>query len=199
MTICLNEAKALEYGLDVGALLALIAIENDWNLETFKEWLIQEEYITKDYTGLFNNAGYRVTNKGKEVLINVILDSDPNPSPKEPLLILANKLKEIFPKGKKPGTNYYWADGAALIVRRLKLFFKKYGNLYTDEQILEAAKKYVEGFNGNYHYMRLLKYFIFKEQVGANGEIEGTSELISYIENHGQEDTLGQDWSITLK
>ena len=112
---------------------------------------------------------------------------------------LATKLKEIFPKGKKDGTNYYWADGVALIVRRLKLFFKKYGDGYTSEQIVQAAEKYVQGFNGNYQYMKLLKYFIFKEKVGANGEVEGESDLISYIENAGQEETLRNDWTTTLR
>ena len=59
------------------------------------------------------------------------------------------------------------------------------------------AEKYVEGFNGSYQYMRLLKYFIFKEKVGANGEIEGDSELISYIENADDED-LRNEWTSTL-
>ena len=85
-----------------------------------------------------------------------------------------------------------------MIVRRLKLFFKKYGNKFTDEQIIQAAEKYVQGFNGNYQYMRLLKYFIFKEKVGANGEVEGDSELISYIENAGQEEDLRNDWTSSL-
>ena len=85
-----------------------------------------------------------------------------------------------------------------MIVRRLKLFFKKYGNEFTDEQIVQAAEKYVQGFNGNYQYMRLLKYFIFKEKVGANGEVEGDSELISYIENAGQEEDLKNDWTSSL-
>ena len=85
-----------------------------------------------------------------------------------------------------------------MIVRRLKLFFKKYGNTYTDEQIIQATSKYVEGFNGNYTYMRLLKYFIFKEKVGAASEVEGDSELISYIENAGQEENLRNDWTSTI-
>ena len=129
----------------------------------------------------------------------MIIDSDKQQEPKDRLNLLAIRLKEIFPKGKKDGTNYYWADGVALIVRRLQLFFKKYGNTYTDEQIIQATEKYVQGFNGNYQYMRLLKYFILKEKVGAAGEVEGDSELISYIENAGQEENLRNDWTSTLK
>ena len=52
---------------------------------------------------------------------------------------------------------------------------------------------------GNYRYMRLLKYFIFKESLNANNEVEGGSELLTYIENEGQEDTLKDNWTSTLK
>ena len=76
--------------------------------------------------------------------------------------------------------------------------FKKYGSNFTNEQIIQATEKYVEGFNGSYQYMRLLKYFIFKEKVGANGEIEGDSELISYIENADEEENLKNEWTSTL-
>ena len=69
---------------------------------------------------------------------------------------------------------------------------------YTKDQILQAAKKYVESFNGNYQYMKLLKYFIFKEKIGVNGEVEGDSELLNYIENAGQEENLRNDWTSTL-
>ena len=68
-----------------------------------------------------------------------------------------------------------------------------------DEQIVQAAEKYVQGFNGDYQYMKLLKYFILKEKVGAGGDVEGESDLINYIENAGQEDTLSNDWTSTLK
>ena len=120
---------------------------------------------------------------------SVILDSSKEQEPQNRLVSLAERLRVIFPKGKKAGTNYYWAEGVDLIVRRLKLFFKKYGNKFTDEQIIQAAEKYVQSFNGDYTYMRLLKYFIFKEE---------DSELISYIENAGQEEKWKDNWTTTL-
>ena len=152
-----------------------------------------DKYITID-AEIENNKYYE-----NMYIDSVIIDSDKQQEPKDRLNLLAIRLKEIFPKGKKDGTNYYWADGVALIVRRLQLFFKKYGNTYTDEQIIQATEKYVQGFNGNYQYMRLLKYFILKEKVGAAGEVEGDSELISYIENAGQEENLRNDWATTLR
>ena len=198
-TICLNKKAAQQNGITIDEALLMLVIHNKANLERAEKALIQKGLITAERNDLFQQVGWRLTNKGTEVLDSVIMDSDKEQEPQDRLIQLATRLKEIFPKGKKDGTNYYWADGVTLIVRRLKLFFKKYGNTYTDEQIIQATSKYVEGFNGNYTYMRLLKYFIFKEKVGAAGEVEGDSELISYIENFGQEDTLSRDWNTELR
>ena len=197
-TVCLNKKAAQQNGITIDEALLMLVIHNKANLEGAERALIQKGLITAERNDLFQQVGWRLTNKGTEVLDSVIIDSDKEQEPQDRLIQLATKLKEIFPKGKKDGTNYYWAEGVALIVRRLKLFFKKYGNEFTDEQIVQAAEKYVQGFNGNYQYMRLLKYFIFKEKVGANGEVEGDSELISYIENAGQEEDLRNDWTSSL-
>lgn len=199
MTICLNKEGCQKNNVSIGEALLLLSIHNNVNLDLAQKELIKKGYITADRNDLFQQVGWRLTNKGSEIIEAVIVDSDKIQKPEDKLTQLATRLKEIFPKGKKDGTNYYWADGVALIIKRLKLFFKKYGNTYTDEQIIRAAEKYVRGFNGNYQYMRLLKYFIFKEKVGAAGDVEGDSELISYIENAGQEENLRNDWTSTLK
>lgn len=199
MTICLSKEGCQKNNVSIGETLLLLSIHNNVDLDIAQKELIKKGYITADRNDLFQQVGWRLTNKGTEVIDSVIVDSGKNQKPEDRLVQLATRLKGIFPKGKKDGTNYYWADGVALIIRRLKLFFKKYGDTYTDEQIIRAAEKYVQGFNGNYQYMRLLKYFIFKEKIGAAGEVEGDSELISYIENAGQEETLRNDWTSTLK
>ena len=197
-TICLNKKATQQNGITIDEALLMLVIHNKANLERAEKALIQKGLITAERDDLFQQVGWRLTNKGTEVLDSVIMDSDKEQEPQDRLIQLATRLKEIFPKGKKDGTNYYWTEGVALIVRRLKLFFRKYGNKFTDEQIIQAAEKYVQGFNGNYQYMRLLKYFIFKEKVGANGEVEGDSELINYIENAGQEENLRDDWTSSL-
>lgn len=197
-TVCLNKKAAQQNGITIDEALLMLAIHNKADLERAEKALIQKGLITAERNDLFQQVGWRLTNRGTEVLDSVIMDSDKEQEPQDRLIQLATRLKEIFPKGKKDGTSYYWADGVALIVRRLELFFKKYGNKFTDGQIIQAAEKYVQGFNGNYQYMRLLKYFILKEKVGANGEVEGDSELISYIENAGQEENLRNDWTSSL-
>ena len=197
--ICLSKEGCQKNNISIGEVLLLLSIHNNVDLDLAQKELIKKGYITANMNDLFQQIGWRLTNKGAEIIDSVIIDSDKNQQPEDKLIQLATRLKEIFPKGKKDGTNYYWADGVALIVRRLKLFFKKYGDAYSDEQIIQATLKYVEGFNGNYTYMRLLKYFIFKEKIGAAGEVEGDSELISYIENADQTDNLKNDWTSTLK
>lgn len=145
---------------------------------------------------------YRLTSDGEAVLTSCLVNSEKPKSVEveaERLSNLAKRLKEIYPRGRKDGTNSYWTEGNALIVKRLKLFFKKYGTDYTDEQIVQATKSYVKSFNGNYRFMRILKYFIFKEEKGADGMVESTSDLVSRIDNAGQEDTENDNWMSMIR
>jgi hypothetical protein len=199
MTVCLSKEGCQKNNITIAEALLLVAIHNNADLDLAKEELIKKGYITAERDDLFQQIGWRLTNKGTEVIDIVIADSDKKQEPNDRLINLATKLKEIFPKGKKDGTNLYWAEGVALIVRRLKLFFKKYGSDYDDDDIIKAAESYVRSFNGNYQYMKTLKYFIFKEKIGANREVEGESDLISYIENAGQEENLRNEWTSTLR
>lgn len=111
---------------------------------------------------------------------------------------LADKLRELFPTGRKPGTQLQWRDSTKVIAQRLKAFVKKFDVEFTDEQAIEATKKYISGFNGNYQFMQVLKYFIMKA-----GKEDGTSiinsQLLSYMENAGQEEYLSHDWTTTLR
>lgn len=120
---------------------------------------------------------------------------------------LADKLRELFPAGNKPGYAYAWKDSTSCIADRLKKFFMKYDKegKYTDEQIIEATKAYVASFNGNYAYMQLLKYFIWKNKVTGEevvrgrivGEVERQSQLAAWIENAPDKNT-STDWDIRL-
>ena len=81
----------------------------------------------------------------------------------------------------------------------------KYGE-YTDEQVIEATKAYVASFNGNYTYMQLLKYFIWKNKVTGEevvrgrvvGEVERQSQLAAWIEDTPEKSTSA-DWEIELR
>lgn len=111
---------------------------------------------------------------------------------------LADKLRGLFPTGRKPGTQLQWRDSTKIIAQRLKIFVKKFDVKFTDEQAIEATKKYISGFNGNYQFMQVLKYFIMKA-----GKEDGTSvvnsQLLSYMENTDCTDNFSDDWTSTLK
>lgn len=188
------------HGTCIGEVLLLLEISNNVNHAQVLDNLVKKGYITAATGQRFvTQKTYALTDKAKALLENVNLDSMDAGKPKtRDLESLAAKLKEIFPKGKKPGTAQYWADGTALIVKRLRVFFKKYGEEYTDEQILSAAEKYVKSFNGNYSYMRTLKYFIWAEKPNKAGEVESTSDLLTFMENYN-EDSQDRDWNIELR
>ena len=142
---------------------------------------------------------------GEFVIESIMADSNMGASnTDERFTNLANKLRELYPEGKKPGYAYTWRDSTACIADRLKKFVLKYGN-YSDEEIIAATKKYVDSFGGNYMYMQLLKYFIWKNKVsGAElidgrlvGEVEKQSQFAAYIED--KETKPAVDWDVELK
>jgi hypothetical protein len=109
--------------------------------------------------------------------------------------LLAQKMIELFPIGKKPGTSYLWRGNLQMITRRLNQLYEKSGAKFTDEEALAATEAYVKENNGN-PYMRILKYFIFKNQVGGYGN-ELDSDLLSWIENIRNGGTEQQQQTLT--
>ena len=183
--------------MDVPDILLLLRYSMPSNEEQSQKKLIEMGLITAERDKDYNPIGWRVTKKGMDLLESVFVESDKEDKSMEELLEIAEGLKSIFPQGRKEGTSNYWTESKLLIVKRLKSFFKRYGSEYTKEQILEAARKYVEGFNGRYQYMRTLKYFIFRDRNNL-GEAEASSDLLTYIENAGQEQNLKDDWMSTM-
>ena len=117
-------------------------------------------------------------------------------------IIVSLEIKRIIDRimlssrdeGKKSGTNYYWRGNLSQLADRLKLLKVKYKFDFTKEQAVQATKNYIESFNGDYAYMQLLQYFIFK-----NTQQGFTSQLMNYIENEGQQDEDNQDIMLELR
>lgn len=197
MKIIISPEGCRRNNMDVPDILLLLRYSMPSNDEQSQKKLVEMGLITAERDKDYNPIGWRVTKKGIDLLESVFVESDKEDKSTEELLEIAEGLKSIFPQGRKEGTSNYWAESKLLIVKRLKSFFKRYGSEYTKEQILEAARKYVEGFNGRYQYMRTLKYFIFRDRNGL-GEAEASSDLLTYIENAGQEQNLKEDWMSTM-
>lgn len=195
MTISINDAICEKYNLTLGELLSILLIKETPNLSELFKALEERGAVIKDVFG-----NYMITQRWDDIASSVLLDSDKNFQPQERLDKLASKLMDIFPKGKKEGTCHYFRGNKKDNLLRLKKFFKIYGK-YSDEEILNAAKRYVESFNGNYTYMRILKYFIWKDDVKLDSEgskyVDHTSDLANWIEN--KENIIhSNDWTSNL-
>lgn len=197
MTITIDEEVCKNWGLTMPEVLALTLVKTGADVPALFASLEDEKALVKD---MFNK--YLITIGYDERVASVLLDSDKDRQPQDRIESLAVKMMELFPSGKKQGTSQYYRGNRKDITLRLKKFFKLYGNRFTDKQILEATDKYVKAFNGNYSYMRVLKYFIWKDEKKVDSEGKGyiseVSDLASYIENENGV-SVDTDWTSSLK
>lgn len=147
---------------------------------------------------------YEINPQWGDILEKILNESSESQDEEERLLSLAKQMRELFPKGKMPGTAFYYRCNNREVVLKLKKFFIQYGQ-YSDEEILNATKKFIASFHGELRYMPLIKYFISKNKrvEDENGEfhIQETSELASYLENEDLSEDIEKDddWLLTSK
>lgn len=151
----------------------------------------------------------QVTQHWSDVLDEIISDSSDNVDKSdEELLELAQKMRALYPQGKMKDrygrlTPYYYRCNNGEVVKKLKKFFTIFGNK-SDEDILDATKRYVASFQGNYTGMRLIKYFILKDDVkpseDGTGHVEQISDLATFLENKEEEEggVNNDDWTTKL-
>lgn len=118
--------------------------------------------ITEDNT----NPIVELRDKG----IKLFGDTKITPAKRAELLV--DPLRNIFPEGVNSGGYRYRGDKQGVKAKLLK-FIKTYPK-YTDEEILKAARQYVNRFKPSYVGMRQMHYFIEKDKV---------SDLLSELEN----------------
>lgn len=197
MKITIDEKIVEQKGLSIEEFLFLLFLK-----VSDRQYSEVFEQIVKDGKVYYNNEAMQtlLMDNTDDLVQAILLDSEKTVPEIEREEALAIKMQEIFPLGKKEGTSQYYRGNKKEITLKIKKFFKLYGH-YTDEQILQATQKYVDSFNGNYTFMRVLKYFIIKD-VRKQGEevnyVEQVSELASYLENAGQED-YNNNWTAQLK
>ena len=193
----LTDVACKKHSLLLSEGIALLAISTTTE-DTYKS-LVDRGLITKaNGTMQSLNRKYSATEKGIALADELIADSEESIATKEDgIKELADKLRSIYPEGKMAGTSYYYRCNRADIVRKLKSFFRRYGE-YTPEQIIEATQRYVNSFNGNYTYLRLLKYFIWKDE-NKDGEVLSISQLADWIENKNEANAANSDWVTQLK
>ena len=200
MKITIDEDACKKVKLSLPEVLMITLVKTGVNIETLLKQMKEKQILVEEHTLLGTNL--LVTQRWSDLSDKALLSADKSVPDNKRLENLARALMEVFPAGKKEGTSQYWKGNLRDNTLRLAKFFKLYGDKYTDEQMIEAAKNYVSSHNGKYQYMRVLKYFIWKDtrKVNSEGEgyIEEVSDLAAFIENAKDEKNLKDDWMSTM-
>ena len=200
MKITIDEDACKKVKLSLPEVLMITLVKTGVNIETLLKQMKEKQILVEEHTLLGTNL--LVTQRWSDLSDKALLSADKSVPDNKRLENLAKSLMEVFPAGKKEGTSQYWKGNLRDNTLRLAKFFKLYGDKYTDEQMIEAAKNYVSSHNGKYQYMRVLKYFIWKDTRTVNSEGEGyieeVSDLAAFIENAKDEKNLKDDWMSTM-
>ena len=182
-------------GLDEALYLLSVYKKKPINFNTVQKAKIENKILK------FENPRdpVKITPKGQSFIESVLAKSKIHVSSDnlERYRDLADKMREVYPKGLKPGTNYQWRDSTAIIADRLMKLVAKYNIEFTDEEAVAATKRYIASFNGNYRYMQILKYFISKQKPVEGAPAEQNSQFLSFLQNE-ESTTENQDWTANL-
>lgn len=182
-------------GLDEALYLLSVYKKKPINFNTIQKAKVENKILK------FENSRdpVKITPKGQSYIESILAKSKIHVSSDnlERYRTLADKMREVYPKGLKPGTNYQWRDSTAIIADRLMKLVAKYNIEFTDEEAVDATKRYIASFNGNYRYMQILKYFISKQKPVEGTSAEQNSQFLSFLQNEG--DVIeNQDWTANL-
>lgn len=209
MKFTIDEKVCQKHNMTMPEVLAVLAVRQSKNYEEMMENLFNKEVLVQ------HSDNTLVTQRWNDVVDEILCDSSGGESlEKRDLDSLSLKIMECFPKQKMKDrfgreTPYYYRCNKNEVRNKLKKFFVKFGNEYTDEEIIDATKRYVayyskQGFSG----MRLAKYFIWKD-ITKQGEeedyIERVSDLLTWLENKesesegGVEVNTSDDWMMSVR
>ena len=119
---------------------------------------------------------------------------------------LAEKLRELWPPGEKDG-KYPWRDSVSNLARRLETLwldrFQNQDKQYTIEQCLTVARKYLAQFENDTKYMKVLKYFILKQDSIVDrrtGRLiySNKSILADMLESTSDFEAIDEQWETTI-
>lgn len=183
MKITIDNKMIEKLKLSKGQFFYMLSLANEISNEELDELLNTKFLISQN----ISTGKYFLTHSGVKVLNEILIKSQNTPkSEKDRIDKLAKELQNLYPKGKKPGTNNYWRGNFPEIRDRLINFFKKVGD-YPNDVVIQATKNYIDSFQGDTRLMKTLKYFISKKRTDGNIEYD----LLTFIENMDSKDEDG--------
>lgn len=205
MKLIIDENLCSKHKMTITEVLLALAVRSSENLQGELLNMQNREILVND------RGIYKVTQHWSDVLDELLSDSSgASEKTDEQLIMLAKQMREIFPQRKmldrlgRP-TPYYYRCNTSEVVRKLKKFFTIFGNI-PDSDIIDATKRYVASFQGDYTGMRLIKYFILKDDVkpseDGTGHVEQISDLATFLENKDSEEEEvinGDSWLLNSR
>ena len=193
MKITIDEKACTKHKItpqEVMISLAVRSFKKNETLDKILENMLNREILVKE------EDRYLITQHWNDVVDEVLADSSGSckKTPDE-LMNLAVRIQECFPKMAQPDkfgrpTKYFFRCNKREIMLSLKRFYEAYWEIIediTDDDIVDATKRYVASFKGDYRMMRLSKYFIFKndkkEDEDGHVHVEQISDLMTFLEN----------------
>lgn len=190
MKITIDEKVCTKHKMTDQEVLIALAVRAG-KYEQVIQNMLNREILVEDEGQL------KITQHWSDVVEEVLCDSGGNLDD-DRLLALAEKIQECYPSGFKRGergTKYYHKSNKNAIKQALKKFITYYGD-YPDEDIIDATKRYVASFKGDYRFPFLMaNYFVLKDMRTKGGDI--TSQLATFLENKEEEDENmdTEDWT----
>lgn len=172
--LVVDKGAITSQSLDVGEFFLTLTYLLGYRIEDLQEQMLDNG------TAKFDLGHVVPTQETIEKTKKVLATQSEVEMSKEEMLVLAKKLKEMFPKGLMMD-GIPWTEGPMLIVQRLEGFFRRFGS-YPADEIETAMQRYVNTMRKS-PFMRSLKNAIYKETPQADGTIELQSDLYNFLEN----------------
>lgn len=164
-------------------LVLLIAYKNV-DYKKVMDSLIELGIAHKDIYDPYNLVLSDNTRNG---IMRILVDCDKNVTESNiDFESVAVKMRDLYPKGYKPGTTYPWRDSVTVIVNKLKTLVSKYNFQFTEEEAIAATQEYLDTYKHDNKFMKLLRYFILKTDNDGVGNKRIKSDFMTIIENNRQ-------------
>lgn len=180
MKLVIDETVCNNFDISLEEVLVGLIFKLNIDTNSVIDSLMEKGALVANQLGVLRLDKYT-----EDRITQVLLNSDKEVPSDERCENLAIQMRALYPKGNS-SSGYPWRGNLRDLTKRLKKFFKLYGN-WTDEEIINATQRYVSHYNGDYTYMRILKYFILKSDKGEEG-----SDLATWLENDTE--VNNDDW-----
>lgn len=174
--------------VDVQTALMLVLLKKCGNIPLLLSNMYEKKLI--DLTD--DDFGYILTGEGNDAANFILFEGKiPQSTQSEEAVDVALAMMEVYPDGRKTSSASIpqpWRSNKLDIANRIIRFWKAYG-YHPKDDMVDAVRRYVDSFQGDYTYMKLLKYFIWKcDGLGESIANGGSSSLLAdFLENKSLE------------